>query len=84
MEEAQKAAETEMARVQRRLEAQLADLRATGSRLEVDLLKVGHRIVSVWQDGGHYVATTYTNASARQTRARRKSFKLLTMASRCS
>ncbi|KIH95012.1 Mediator of RNA polymerase II transcription subunit 6 [Sporothrix brasiliensis 5110] len=39
MEEAQKASQAEMARVQRRLEAQLADLRATGSRLEVDLLK---------------------------------------------
>lgn len=37
---ARKTAEAEAARVQRRAEAEIADLRATISRLEVDLMKV--------------------------------------------
>ncbi|OAA59670.1 Vesicle tethering protein p115-like protein [Niveomyces insectorum RCEF 264] len=39
IEQVQKTAEADAARMQRRLEAELADLRATNSRLEVDLLK---------------------------------------------
>ncbi|EFW98969.1 arginine methyltransferase [Grosmannia clavigera kw1407] len=39
MEQARKAAEADAARAQRRFEAEMADLRATSSRLEVDLLK---------------------------------------------
>lgn len=40
MEQVQKAADAEMARLQRRFAAEMADVRATSSRLEVDLLKV--------------------------------------------
>lgn len=39
MEQARRASDAEAARVQRRLEGEMADLKATSSRLEVDLLK---------------------------------------------
>lgn len=42
LESARRLVQSESERVQRRAEAEKADLKATISRLEVDLMKVGH------------------------------------------
>lgn len=47
LQSARRLAQSEAERAQRRAEAERADLKATISRLEVDLMKVGHSICSV-------------------------------------
>ncbi len=60
-----KTAEAEAARVQRRAEAEMADLRATISRLEVDIMKVcatNHLV----NDAGE-IANLYTGQEGQDT-----------------
>ncbi len=45
-EQSRRATESEAGRIQRRMEAEMADLRATSSRLEVDLMKVSASVIS--------------------------------------
>lgn len=67
--EAKKTAEAQSTRAQRRAEADMADLRATISRFEIDLMKVSHLPVAV--------IFLFTEWTTRQTRQKPKSFDLL-------
>jgi hypothetical protein len=54
LEQARKAGDLEAERLQRRAEADMADLKATISRLEVDIMKVRrHHSLAVHRPGGH-------------------------------
>lgn len=63
LEYVRKTAEAETARIQRRSEAEMADLRATISRLEVDIMKVSSilQLVGLLQ----YELTTYRRTKLR-------------------